>query len=229
MIPVLIPMPMVIRFSAGQPLFILSQDLDLLERALAGQEGMIRLRQRRAPEAHDLVPDVLVQRPRVIQDEVRHGGEVQVEVVDQLLRRHALREGRESADVGEEYGQLLVHASQLGRDGSLEDLIHERRADVLAEHVADAPLVPFLENRAVGNDRQEAEEDAESRAHEGQDGVIILEDDQVDEEVHQDQRNGNQQRPDGGKPGHHEGGEHDDEEEDQRLQPRDPAHGGSCS
>ena len=186
MIPVFSPMPMLRRFAGGQSCVHLLQDLDLPEGAFARKQGVIRLGQRGAPETHDLVAHVLVQRPVVLEDEVRHRRQVHVEVVDELLRGQAFRERGEPADVGEEHRQLLVHAAELGRAVEVQELVDDTGVHVLAEHVADAPLVPLLEDGPVGNDREEREERPEGGSGEDEDVVLELEDEHEDEEVDDD-------------------------------------------
>ena len=190
MIPVFRPMPMSRRFSSGQLCVHLVQHLHLLQSALARQERMVGLRQRRPPEAHDFVTDVLVQRPLVVEDQVRHGRQVQVEVVDQLLRGHAFGQGREPADIGEEHRELLVHAAQLGgiRPASISSttsgLTYLPNMSLIRRLSRSSNTIRYA--TTARNDRKHAD----GGRGECQDVVVELEHEHEDEKIHDDRRRG---------------------------------------
>jgi hypothetical protein len=83
-----------------------------LARASERAAGMIRLIRRRAPERHDGIADVFVQRPLVTEDHLDLQAEIAVEQIDDLRRRFAFGEGGESLDVGKQHRDLALLTGQ---------------------------------------------------------------------------------------------------------------------
>ena len=83
-----------------------------LQRARTTAERVILLRIRRAPESHDRVADVFVQRPIRGENDFGHFPQVFIEQADQLVRRQTFGDGGESANIAEQYGELLALAAR---------------------------------------------------------------------------------------------------------------------
>src|SRR3954470_5546426 len=93
-------------------------------------------RLRRAEEAHHAVADELIYGAALRMHRLRHLAEVAVQHVDQRLGRHKLAARGEVADVGEKDADALALAAEPRLDVAREDLVHDLRADVAAERVA---------------------------------------------------------------------------------------------
>ena len=96
----------------------------------------------RAPESHDGVTNVFVERAMMFEDQAGHVREVLVEEKSQVLGVEFFGNGGEAANVAEHHGDFGF----LGLD---EPGIHEQAADdfgteILAEGRADAALLLFL-------------------------------------------------------------------------------------
>ncbi len=108
---------------------------------------MLRIFHGRAPERHDRIADVLVQRATVLfPDDTAHRGQVCVDVLAQLLGPQCFRNTRKATHVREQDGQfgvLRLHAV-LARVG--HNAVHYLRRHVLAEPLGNlAPRAGFDE------------------------------------------------------------------------------------
>ena len=110
------PMPMSISGSpcSRQPALSSPSRSIICSAAWQAQERVLRLLLGRAPEGHDRVADVLVERPPVARhDDVGHRRQVLVQELEEHVRVELLRERGEAADVGEEDRQLALVAAEL--------------------------------------------------------------------------------------------------------------------
>ena len=103
-------------------------------------------RQRRVPERHDGVADVLVDGAAVLLDDHGHGREIAAEQGGESLRvvLVALREGGEGPDIAEHDGELAALAADLqGSRAGRQPIDHHRR-QIAAEGVADGAAAGLL-------------------------------------------------------------------------------------
>ena len=117
--------------------------------------GVIGQVDRRAPDRHHGVADVLVEGPARVEHELGHRRQVLAEERGQLLGWHGLGEQREPADVAEQDGQLLALAAQPHPRRIREDAIDDRAGHVLREHRAQPRLVAALGGEAADGGRQQ--------------------------------------------------------------------------
>src|ERR1700682_799134 len=83
-----------------------------VHRCLQRVFGVLLIRQRRAPERHDAVADVLVDRSTVTVDHRAHRVEILAQHCDDGTRLQLLGHGREVRQVGKQQGQLALLAAQ---------------------------------------------------------------------------------------------------------------------
>src|SRR5687768_16604091 len=70
--------------------------------------GMIDLGERRAPESHNCVADVLIERPARVENDIGKIPHVVIEKLGQSLRIDRLRERREVANVTKKNREILL-------------------------------------------------------------------------------------------------------------------------
>ena len=106
---------------------------------------MLRIRHRRAPHCHHLIPDVLVDDAALGGDCVR--GELQplVQHVDHLLRRVVLGHGREAAHVGKQRRHLAGLAAET------EVALQERLGDIGRHDLVEHAAVALLQQQSAGH------------------------------------------------------------------------------
>ncbi len=105
------------------------------ERRRDGILRVARVRQRRSPEGHDGVADVLVDGAATGVDDLRHRRQVGVHQRGELARLQRLRGGGEVADVGEQHRELAAVALHRESLAGLAHLAHALGRHVLAEEV----------------------------------------------------------------------------------------------
>ena len=90
------------------------------QRRPTGAGGMIGLIQRRVPERHDRITDVLIERAVVREDDVRHLAQVEVHELLELIRAHLFGQIGKAGDVTEQQRQLAPHAAEGDRAAAIE-------------------------------------------------------------------------------------------------------------
>jgi len=123
------------------------QGTQLVELGLAAQRGadrshrVVLLRERGVPERDDRIPLVFVDRAPLLLDDVGHGGEVVIEQLREVLRAQHLGNRREALQIGEEDGDVALLPAELEPLGMGDELLDDRRAEILLEGALD---VAFL-------------------------------------------------------------------------------------
>jgi len=146
-----------------------------------GAIGVVWLLDRRPEDGHDPVPHIGDQGPAVVHDRVAHLREVVVEDVDHLVRRQALGEGGEAAQVAEHHRPLAPHPAQPQiLVGALEHFVDDGLGNEPGEGVAHLLAL-------VGGDQRDHDEGADRRDQERQKGVSDAEyPAAVERELHRD-------------------------------------------
>ncbi len=96
---------------------------------------MVRLIDRRVPEAHHGVADVLVERAVVVEHDGRHLVEVVVQHRAERLDVHRFGQVREPLDVGEHDRHIAPLPAQREAGGIFGDLLCDGRGDVLRQRL----------------------------------------------------------------------------------------------
>ena len=142
--------------SCGLALFVEGADhfLDVVAGAHGLQLVLVGA-ERRAPQRHDRVADVLVQRAVMAEDDVAHALEVLVHHRDHLGRRDALRQAGEAADVGEQDRDALDRAALLDDEIAGHDAFHEVGREHARQRGAQRGLLHHaaLQQHVVDGDR----------------------------------------------------------------------------
>src|SRR5204863_8755685 len=86
----------------------LSQLLKHFERSLRGEQRVGAIRREGAPMRHDAVADELIHDAVVLENDIGHRLQILVELLEQIDGIGALRQRGETADVGEEDGELFL-------------------------------------------------------------------------------------------------------------------------
>jgi hypothetical protein len=107
-----------------------------VQRGVARQRCVVGFAARRPKDGHDAVPQVLVDVPTMLEDDVGHGRQILVQQLHEGLRLELLRDGGEAGHVREEDRQFLLFAPQLDAFGIAHDLIHDLGRHVPVEHGA---------------------------------------------------------------------------------------------
>ena len=94
---------------------------------------MIRLVQRRVPERHDGIADILVDRAVMLQHGFRHRRQEVVEQRGERGRLHLLRDRREIADVAEHDGEIAQFSAQAQQAWICRQPLDHRWGKVVAE------------------------------------------------------------------------------------------------
>ena len=105
-------------------------------------EHVVIVLHRGPEESHDRIPDVLIHDSLAILDDIHHKAEILVQRLDDLLRRHGLRDPGKVPDVGKQHRQDPAFTDQ-HRFGMSEKLVDHIRGHVLLKDVADL-LLPLL-------------------------------------------------------------------------------------
>ena len=146
----------------------LLQLLEEAERGPAGSQRVVLLGDRGAPEGHQRVADVLVQRAALLEHDAGHGREVAIDELHQRLGSHALREGGEPADVAEEHGAVALLPAEPEQLGMVEHLRHHALGHVVAEGAPQPDLLPVGREVADEDHREGGEEHVGQRERRGQ-------------------------------------------------------------
>ena len=125
-----------------------------LEPRAHGVEGVFRVVHRRPVDRHDGIADEIIHDTPLLQHRLDHHGEVLVELLGHLVRRHGFGQGGEVAEVGEQDG----HDPPLSAQGPIVaiDPLHHLATDVLMEAPPDATSLQGIVQRAAeanGEDR----------------------------------------------------------------------------
>ena len=146
------------------------------ERAVASGLRVIALRVGRAPEGHDRVADVFIERAKIGEEDVRHCTEIFVEQADELVGGEALGNGGESADVAEHNRQFFRFAA--GMNVFLWiffDQADDAGRKILREAFADFALFALLENHAKAGDGGVVRGERTGRKHEAEPAPLARE------------------------------------------------------
>ncbi len=95
---------------------------------------MFRIIQRCAPECHDAIADELIQRATVTEYNFDLQSKISVQQFHYLLRGAFFRQGGETADIGEQYGDLAAFA-RAAQASVCYQFLHHMRIDEAAEHL----------------------------------------------------------------------------------------------
>ncbi len=109
-------------------------------------------RQRHAEDRHEPVAQVFIQGPLVLEDQVHHLGEEDVEHLHHLFRVQGLGHGGKITDIGKEHGDFLAPAPQLQQGRIFQDLLAHLRANVARDGVPEQVFL-LIEAQAAAQDR----------------------------------------------------------------------------
>ena len=123
----------------------------------------------RTEQGKDGVAHKFVERALIFENDVDHGGKIGVQEPDEVFRVHCFRHGGEAANVRHEDGHGSAFTAHVHRLGTLENLVHEFRADITGERLPQQLLAPFFVPQAY--DREQGGADRQ-RAHAGKGGPI---------------------------------------------------------
>ena len=128
----------------GFPYFLqFANVLHHLQCRVAGLCGVADFFEGRAPEGHDGIADVLVERTLVIKDQTGHVRKILVQEKRQVLRVEFFGNRGKAANVAEHHGDFgLLWLDELRIHQQAAD---DFRAEILAERRAHAALLFFLE------------------------------------------------------------------------------------
>ena len=141
------------RLSFRRPLFLqLADAVHHLQCGFASLRRVPRFFEGRAPESHDRVADIFIERAVVIENQAGHVREVLVQKKRQFLGVEFFRNRREAPNIAEHHGDFRF----LWLD---QPPIHEQsadhfRAEVLAERRAHAALFLFFNERPIKRNQQ---------------------------------------------------------------------------
>ncbi len=93
--------------------------------AEAGPCGVVGVLHRRAEEGDDGVALVFVDGAALVEDDVTHLGEIAVEELHQIGRVEVLRYRRETFDIGEECGEVLLLPAEVELRGVGEQVVYD--------------------------------------------------------------------------------------------------------
>ena len=111
-----------------------------LQRGRDGMPGVFRVGHGRAPESHDGITDVLVERATLILNDGCHFTQVFVHELRQLFRFEPLGNAGEAPDVGKQHGQFGIapfHAVVLG---VAAHFLNQFGRNVLPKHACELPF-----------------------------------------------------------------------------------------
>ena len=137
---------MPIRVRTPAPAGKAAQGLLDVECGLDGGGGMVGERQRQVEAGKQAVADEIVHHAAVPLDDRHHGGEVGIQDLRDLGRRHALRQAGEALDVGEHQGGL---GGRVGRAARALAVVEDGRGDALAHILAERVAQVFAFREAL--------------------------------------------------------------------------------
>src|SRR5205814_9121507 len=105
-----------------------------LQRGLGGQQRMVLARCKRAPVGQDAVANKFIGDALVLEDHIRHLGEVFIEQREQFHGIAALSQSSEIANVREEDRQLALLASKIDAVEIIKNIVHQNKRDVPIEY-----------------------------------------------------------------------------------------------
>src|SRR5262249_48811429 len=133
----------------GPTLIECFQALQHLKRGLSREQGVVFARCKRSPVSENPVPDELVGDAFVLEDNVRHLGEVFIEQCNQLYGVGTLAKRGEIAHVRKENRQLALFAGKINGVEISKNVINQSGRDVAIERTAGT--AEFASSGCVAN------------------------------------------------------------------------------
>jgi len=151
---------MQLRLALGDPFPVqLAQHTHHFDGRPGREHRVVVLRNRRAPECHDLVADVFIERPVIFKNDVGHRLQILVEVLDEGLRGKALGYGRKAPYIRKENGKDLLFAAEFQLVRVFEKLIHDRFRYEFGECLPDVFLLALFGHNPVHGYQREGPAD----------------------------------------------------------------------
>ena len=104
--------------------------LDHVSRTLAGTDCMRRPIYRRVVDGHNRIANIFIQHPPLLQNIIGQGVEDFIQQLNQRRWRKLFRQGGEITDIGKQYRDLFLFATQFHPVRILQDLLHQFLGDV---------------------------------------------------------------------------------------------------
>src|SRR5689334_12776920 len=128
---------------------------------------MVRLRKRRAPESHNGIADIFVERAPALEQDIRHCAQIFVQQAHEFIRRKPFGNSRERAYVAEHDRQLLRLTTSLEVLARIffEQCNYTGR-DVTLEGATNSPFLALLEDHTEASDGSVVHGESSGRDHE---------------------------------------------------------------
>ena len=130
----------------------LAHALHHFQRGVASAAGVARFLERRAPEGHHRIADVLVKGAVMIENEAGHVREILIEEERQVLGVQLFGNSGEAPNIAEHHGDVGFFRFDQAR--IYQQAANDFRAKVLAESRSHPALFFFLEQRSIQGDEQ---------------------------------------------------------------------------
>ena len=121
--------------------------------------------QGRAEQPHHHVPDELIERSPVPEQDLDHGAKILVQLADDGLRRGPFRGGREAANVREQHRHVAPLAAQPDERGIRHQLLDDVVRHVPSEQPPDVTLLAVLDEVPPGHAAEERDRRRGRRHH----------------------------------------------------------------